>query len=226
MCGRYALNMSGEEILDKYDAIGNLDFTPNFNIPPTSHIPIIAIGKENTRRLIYARWGLFPNWMEKDPSFGPLFNARSESIKESQYFKSSFMQRRCLIPATGFYEWRKDMGFKTPYYFKRKNGAPLAFAGLWEMKKLVKDDGTSEIMISTTIITTRANSEFEHIHSRFPVLLEKGEWQFWLDPATARPRIDSLLTSPAKGIMDAYPVLEEVNQVANNFEGLTLPLEY
>lgn len=219
MCGRFAVTLPPEAMASLFGSDDRPNFAPNFNVAPTQKVPIVAIGKENARRIIMARWGLLPNWLEKDPPTGPMFNARSETLETKQSFKTAFAKRRCLIPADGFYEWKREGSARTPYFISRTDGAPLAFAGLWEMKKTANEG--AEILISTTIITTNSSPEFVGLHDRFPVILEKEDWALWLDGATQTPRLKSLFHAPNNGIMRFHKVSDDVNKVANNNENLT-----
>lgn len=228
MCGRFAVTLPPEAIASLFGAPDIVDFSPNYNIAPTTNIPIVAIGKTDTRRVIMARWGLMPQFMLKELAGGPLINARSETLDEKQSFKTAFARRRCIIPASGFYEWHREGEKKIPYYISRRDKSPMAFAGLWEMRKSEKisDDGlTEEILISTTIVTTKSHGEFANIHSRSPVVLEPEAWPLWLENSTPKPRLNSLLTAPDSGVLGWHQVSDKVNKVANNSEDLILPVE-
>jgi putative SOS response-associated peptidase YedK len=149
-----------------------LIFEPRYNIPPTVDIPVIRFA-DGKRRLSMMRWGLLPPWT-KDPKKSPLLNnARAETVAEKPSFRSAFKKRRCLIPASGFFEWKKEGQLKQPFYFSRPDDKPLAFAGLWE---------TWNDIESCTIITTEANELMAPIHDRMPVVLGDNDYATWLDP--------------------------------------------
>lgn len=217
MCGRFAVTLPPEAMASLFDSLDRPNFAPNYNVAPTQKVPIIAIGKIGNRRIISARWGLFPDWLEQDPPTGPMFNARSETVDVKKSFKPAFTKRRCIIPADGFYEWQRDGKTRTPYYIYRKDKMPMAFAGLWEMKKSAQSE---EILISATIITTQAAIEFAPIHERFPVILEQDSWSAWLSNETPVPRLKGLLYPPDNGVIAWHKVSDEVNKVANNHAGL------
>jgi putative SOS response-associated peptidase YedK len=222
MCGRFAVTLPPEAMASLFESSDRPNFAPNYNVAPTQKVPIVAIGKENTRRIIMARWGLLPNWMEKDPQTGPMFNARSETLDTKNSFKVAFEKRRCIIPADGFYEWQRTGNARTPFFISRRDNMPIAFAGLWEMKK--SENGTGEILISTTIITTNSSPEFANLHDRFPVILEKEDWGLWLDAQTSQARLKNLFNAPNNGVMRFHKVSDAVNKVANNDESLLQPL--
>ncbi len=227
MCGRFAVTLPPEAIASLFGTSDIIDFSPNYNIAPTQNVPIIAIGKENIRRTILARWGLLPQFMLREHAGAPLINARAETIDEKPSFKTAFLKRRCIVPASGFYEWHREENKKTPYYISRRDNMPLAFAGLWEMQKREKisDEGLSEeVIISTTIVTTKSHGEFANIHNRSPVILEPEAWSLWLENSTPKPRLESLMFAPDSGVLGWHKVSDKVNKVSNNFQELILPI--
>lgn len=228
MCGRFAVTLPPEAIASLFGTSDIVDFAPSYNIAPTQNVPIIAIGKEKIRRTILARWGLLPQFQLKEHSGGPLINARAETIDEKPSFKTAFAKRRCIVPASGFYEWYREDNKKTPYYISRRDGAPMAFAGLWEMQKREKisDEGLSEeIIISTTIVTTKSHGEFANIHNRSPVILEQEAWPLWLENSTPKPRLESLMFAPDTGVLKWHQISDNVNKIANNSEELIMPIK-
>ena len=167
MCGRFALKSPPAELVTRFGLDECADYSPRYNIPPGTDIPVIRQSPEGRRVLYLLRWGLVPHWA-KDPSIGvKLNNARGESVAEKPSFKQAFMRRRCLIPADGFYEWKTEGKTKQPYYFSLKSGEPMAMAGLWESWKA--PDGS--VLRTTCVITTRANALMEPIHERMPVIV-------------------------------------------------------
>ena len=228
MCGRFAVTLPPEAIATLFGSSDIIEFSPNYNIAPTTNIPIVAIGKAATRRIIMARWGLMPQFMISEPTGGPLINARAETLDEKPSFKNAFARRRCIIPASGFYEWHREGDKKTPFFISRRDKATMAFAGLWEMRKneKISDEGLAEeILISATIVTTKSKGEFANIHSRSPVILEPEAWPLWLENSTPKPRLESLMFAPDNGVLDWYAVSDKVNKVSNNFKELLLPIE-
>ncbi len=171
MCGRYTVYWSEEEFQENFGVSSPPNFTPDYNIAPTRQVVIIR-QQENVRKANYARWGLIPGWVKDYKSIKPLFNAKSETIQEKPSFKDSFKKRRCLIPASGFYEW-KD---KNPHYIKVLNSSVFAFAGLWSHWYY-----NGETLESCTILTTVPNELISKLHHRMPVILKPEDYALWLD---------------------------------------------
>lgn len=198
MCGRFTLRQELTEIV-KYFALPNsVDFTPSYNITPSSSIPVVI--QHEGRHLINCQWGLMPHWVKADNKFRPI-NARAETVKEKPFFRDAFRQKRCLIPASGYYEWTGTKGNKQPYYITLKDQELFAFAGLWSHWQ------TGDNMInSCTIITTTANEQTENIHPRMPVILPTSAYDTWLNKA------DASLLIPFNREMGVSPVSKKVNQ--------------
>jgi putative SOS response-associated peptidase YedK len=186
---------------------------PNYNVAPTQEVPAVVAGNGGgERRLEMLRWGLIPSWAD-DPGIGArMINARSETVAEKPSFRRAFKERRCLIPADGFYEWQKTNGGKQPHYIRMKNGRPFAFAGLWESWK-----GDGNEIRSCTILTTNPNDVAGEIHNRRPVILPPEGYEVWLDPDVRETdQLLSLLAPYPHGDMEAYPVSRRVNSPSNN----------
>lgn len=233
MCGRFALAASPEQLARQFELpLPVPELQPRYNIAPTQAVAVIRIDAtpERKRELGITQWGLVPGWA-KDPSIGSrMINARAETLAEKPSFRNAFRRRRCLIPATGFYEWRSTPDKKKQPYFIRPSSGPqnttpdqsteaaqapglFAFAGLWEV--WFSQDG-SEVQ-SCTIITTAANTIMQSLHHRMPVILEPQEYAGWLDPDTDRPEIlGKYLKQYASGKMEYYPVDREVNSPRND----------
>lgn len=193
----------------------------DFNITPRRRIYVVRerpVGSEVQRQVTQLRWGLIPSW-SKAPDIGDrLINARAETVADKPSFRSAFTERRCLIPADGFYEWQAVAGrsAKQPIYLRRKDGSQLAFAGLYERWCDPREPAAPEIE-TCTIITTPANALVAPIHDRMPAILEPELWDAWLDPSNAdRETLNSFLAPAAEGILEAYPVSREVNSPRNN----------
>lgn len=201
MCGRYALNATAGELIEHFKLLACPEFGLRFNIAPTSIIPIIRNKPDAGRVGQLVKWGLIPSWA-KDASIGAkLNNARGETVAEKPSFKTSFARHRCLIPASGFYEWHTVAGKKQPYFiYPTDPGGMFAFAGLLAAWKA--PDGNT--IVSTCIITTGPNEIMAPIHDRMPVILEPGQFDAWLDPANPGP-VDMLRPCDA-ALMEAYPV--------------------
>ena len=173
MCGRFTL-IDWEEMVERFGVAAE-GIKPRYNIAPTQSTPVII--HENGPHLQMARWGLVPFWA-KELSFGAkLINARAETVHENNYFRHSLKVKRCLIPADGFYEWKKDGTVKKPYRFTLQDKEIFAFAGLWDQWRSPNGDD----IISFTIITTTANALVHEVHDRMPVILTKEAEQIWLD---------------------------------------------
>jgi putative SOS response-associated peptidase YedK len=214
MCGRYTLSTPVGKLAEEFDLSGSLpDLQSSYNVAPTQEVPAVVAGNGG-RRLEMLRWGLIPSWAD-DPGIGSrMINARSETVAEKPSFRRAFKERRCLIPADGFYEWQKTNGSKQPYYFRMKDGRPFAFAGLWESWA-----GDGEIR-SCTILTTDANHLVGEIHQRMPVILPSEYYELWLEPAVREPdQLLPLLNPYPTDEMEAYPVSRRVNSPSNDDPG-------
>jgi putative SOS response-associated peptidase YedK len=203
MCGRFVLITDLSVIARDFD-IPNVSviFSPSRNVSPGRHIPAV-IGSDHGNMLASYLWGLIPFWA-KDPSIGAkLINARAETLAQKPSFKNAFAKRRCLIPADGFYEWKKEGNKKVPYYFGLKSGSPLYFAGLYE-KWIAPDQKQVE---TCAIITTQANDRVAPVHDRMPVIVPKVAHELWLNPDIKDPPElpDILKPYPAEE-MDCEPV--------------------
>jgi putative SOS response-associated peptidase YedK len=166
-----------------------------------------------------ARWGLIPFWMKEKPKV-PHINARKETVEKLPLFREAFAKRRCLIPATGFYEWQQREDGKQPYRFHRKDLEPFAFAGIWEFARL----GGEEIL-STAIIVGEANPLVGAIHDRMPVMLISEDYDRWLAPTASVSDLKALLNPYDPALMEAYAVSRVVNSVKNDAEECIEPLE-
>ncbi len=184
------------------------------------------------RELRVVRWGLVPFWA-KDRSIGSrMINARAETVSEKPAFRSAFARRRCLLPADGYYEWHRPDGAakaaKQPYYIRRADGGPLAFAGLYELwrDRAVPDDDPDAWLWTATIITTNAPDELGRIHDRMPMVIRPDRWADWLDPGNNDTGdVRGLLAPALSGELISYPVATTVNSVRNNGPRLIEPAE-
>ncbi len=212
MCGRYTLATPVGALAEMFGVMGPLpEVAPSYNIAPTQEVAAV-LADDGARRLEMLRWGLIPSWAD-DPGIGSrMINARSETVPEKPSFRRAFKERRCLIPADGFYEWQKTNNGKQPFYVRMKDQNPFTFAGLWESWR---DDG-SEVR-SCTILTTEANELVGEIHPRMPVILAPEDYDLWLDPDVreADPLLPLLAPYPADS-MEAYPVSSFVNSPSND----------
>ena len=180
MCGRFAITLPDEAMAQLFEAspANDLPTVPNFNVCPTTHVHVVTSG-DGVRHLGAMRWGFLPHWY-KSASAGPLLiNARAETIAQKPAFRKAVRERRCIVPATGFYEWTKDAGGnRLPWYIFRADGAALALAGVWrEWEQGGDRRGTC------AIVTTTANAAMSAIHHRMPVILSPDDWPLWLGEA-------------------------------------------
>jgi len=209
MCGRFSQTASPEVIAQQFDITDSPLFNPRYNIAPSQ--PIVAIRIEpdtTTRKLVLLRWGLIPSWA-KDPKIGnQCINAKAETVAEKPSFRSAFKKRRCLVVATGFYEWQVRGPVKQPMWIGLRSNRPFAFAGLWEHWKPA--DG--EPLETCTIITTKPNDLMAPIHNRMPVILAPTSYDQWLDPAFQNIELLKALLRPyLSEEFTAYPVSTLVN---------------
>jgi putative SOS response-associated peptidase YedK len=206
MCGRYALYTLSQLVLDFAKTAFPLDLRPRYNIAPTQ--PVLVLPNRTPQAFEHVVWGLIPPWA--DPSIGGrLINARAETLGVKPAFRQAFRRRRCLVPADGFYEWRKGPGrTKTPMFVRMKSQRPFMLAGLWESSHGA--DG-SEIR-SCTIITGQPNRLVEPIHDRMPVILPPQRYEQWLDPAEKQPEeLAELLVPYPSEEMEAFEVSPQIN---------------
>ena len=209
MCGRFAQTATPEVIAQQFNITNTPLFTPRYNIAPSQPIAAIRIDPDTTTRtLVMLRWGLIPSWA-KDPKIGnQCINAKAETVAVKPSFRSAFKKRRCLVVATGFYEWQVQGHAKQPMWIGLKDHRPFAFAGLWEQWQ--PPDGA--VIESCTIITTEPNDLMAPIHNRMPVILAPSSYDQWLDPAFQRIEpLNALLRPYPSEELTAYPVSTLVN---------------
>jgi len=213
MCGRFAVYSSVQAIMEYADVLNVIDnFSASYNVAPGQKIPaIINNGKDN--ELHKLKWGLVPPWAEDDKIGYRLINTRAETVDTKPSFKKAFQQRRCLIPANGFYEWQKPD--KTPYYIKLKDQELFCFAGIWENWK--SQEG--EEVHSCSIITTVPNQIMQSIHNRMPVIIPTDVQQYWLQGDNSKLLKEMLIPYNSEQML-AYPVSNEVNSYKNNYPEL------
>ena len=233
MCGRYTIRLL-QPIVDMFGVPLPDDFPPRYNVAPTEDVPVVraaaAPGADMASpamRLDLLHWGLVPSWAE-DPSAGNrMINARAETAAARPAFRDAMKRRRCLIPADGFYEWKKLGGQETeqaaakgrrkpavrkqPYLFRMKGDRPFAFAGLWDTWWR---DG--EKLESFTILTTSPNDLVAPVHDRMPVIIAPEDYARWLDPARSATDVQDLLRPYDAGEMEAIPVSKHVNVPTND----------
>ena len=219
MCGRYAFYSPAEAVIRLFETTLPLPIEARYNIAPTQFVPVIREATPAGRQLAMLHWGLVPAWA-KDKAIGNrMINARAETLAEKPSFRRAFAQRRCLVLASGFYEWRSEETGKRAYFISRLDGEPFAMAGLWETWR--KDDETLE---SCTIITTAANEFMRPLHHRMPAILPPGSCGPWLDTAGVDTgQAAELLHLPEEGQLQAWPVGKAVNNPRNQGPELIEP---
>lgn len=213
MCGRYTLSAEDWELAERFGfQLPNWTGQANYNIAPSQQVTVVT--DQGQRQAEKVRWGLIPFWA-KDTKIGfKMINARAETLASSGAFKYALQQRRCLVLADSFYEWKREHGKKIPMRIGINTWEPFAFAGLWESWK---DQETGEEIRSCTIITCPANESIQTIHGRMPVILSETNESTWLDQSLDATKVaeELLIPYPAKNI-DMYPVSNLVNSVKNN----------
>jgi len=209
MCGRFSFVAEDAMILERFGIrVRTAIYKARYNCAPTQNLAVITNEAPDT--LQFFRWGLIPSWA-KDASIGnKMINARAETLTEKPSFKNAFRNRRCLVPATGFFEWRRDRE-RTPFNISLKSREPFCFAGLWD--KWVTSDG--EILHTFTIITTPPNTLMEQIHDRMPAILQRPDEQRWITPQDDLT-LSGLIKPYPSELMEAWPVSKLVNSPGND----------
>jgi putative SOS response-associated peptidase YedK len=222
MCGRY-VSVSSPTILAERFEVEQVRVTEtehNYNVTPRADVPVVA-ESHGTRTLDLVRWGLVPSWA-KDLKIGDrLINARADKLASSNAYKRAFARRRCIVPADGFYEWQVVEGKrpKQPWFFRRRDGEPLAFAGLWEIWHDPNDPDQEHAprIRSCVIITTDANDVVRPVHDRMPVVLAEDAWDEWLDGDNHETeKLQRLLVPAPPGEFESWAVPLLVNKPAHN----------
>jgi putative SOS response-associated peptidase YedK len=213
MCGRFTRQYTWEQLRELYEVeIGGSNLQPRYNIAPTTTIDAV-MERGGNRVLASIRWGLVPSWWKKKAKETPAtFNAWAETVAEKPMFRAAFKRTRCIIPASGYYEWKTTKDGKQPNYFTPRKGEILSIAGLWEEWK---DIETGKPLQSCTMIITSANEAVSQIHERMPVLLQEKQFEPWLK-ATAGTEI---LKPIASDYLAISPVSKRVNKTGNDEDG-------
>jgi putative SOS response-associated peptidase YedK len=220
MCGRYAITTAPEAMRSLFQYHDQPNFPPRYNIAPTQPIAIVRV-EEGRRRFALVRWGFIPSWVKDPRAFSLLINARGESVRDKPAFRSAMRYRRCLIPADGFYEWRREGQRGWPYYVRLRSGSLMAFAGLWEA--WIGPNG--EEIETAAIITTLANRTLQPIHERMPVVVPREAFDFWLDCRKVDSDAAAALIAPAPDDhLEFYEVSTAINRTANDYAALIEPL--
>lgn len=214
MCGRYTLTMFQKQLAEEFETCELEQLQPRYNIAPTQLAPIVRVSAESGgRKLAMHKWGLIPNWA-KDPTVGNrMINARAETAAEKPAFRDAMKRQRCLVPCTGFYEWKAldpaaKKPAKQPYYIRQRDDGVFAFAGLWDRWRSPE----GEEIDSFTILTTEPNELMRNLHDRMPVIIPRQKYGVWLDTQLqdVEPLVPLLRPYPA-GELVAQPVSNRVN---------------
>ncbi|MCD7035829.1 SOS response-associated peptidase [Metabacillus sp. GX 13764] len=218
MCGRYSLFEDLNVLEEMFEFEYEGEIVPRYNIAPSQKI-LAIIGESGKRKGREFRWGLIPPW-SKDIKIGyKMINARSETIAEKPSFKKPFESKRCLIPCTGYYEWKKEESGKQPYFFYLSSKEPFAFAGLYDVWK-----NKEETIVSCTILTCSANEKAQDVHDRMPVILKKKDQEAWLSSKSAPADLQELFKPYPSKEMDKAAVSQLVNSPKNETAEILAPL--
>lgn len=218
MCGRYFLDTLPDVLMRHFGATVPPAYEPHWNIAPTQYAPVLR-AHGSAHELAMLRWGLIPYWA-KDPKIASnCINARGDGIDTKPAYRGACRARRCVVPATGFYEWSGEGKARSPYAIVPTDGACFGFAGLWETWNA--PDG--KVLETYAIVTTDANTAIEHLHHRMPVILAPEDYSRWIGGTTQTAL--ALVAPCPPGRVRAFPVSKAVNNVRNDAIGLAQPLE-
>lgn len=220
MCGRYTLATPADELVEVFDVPDlGFDHHPRYNVAPGQAAPVVAEDRRG-RRIGLLDWGFVPAWRRE--SGRPFVNARSESVASKRSFAEAFAQRRCLVPADGFYEWRRSGEPKSvPFWIHRVDGGLLSFAAIWETWR----GPAGERHHGFAILTADANAELGAIHDRMPVVIDAADRDTWLDRSAPRERVQALLAPSSDGTFACRRVGTRVNRTTEDDAGLIEPVE-
>jgi putative SOS response-associated peptidase YedK len=219
MCGRFASFLPAEALRQIFETVNPLpNLAPSWNLAPTQPAPVVRLHPQTKERhLDLLAWGLVPYFTKDLKAARKPINARAESVATSPLFNAAFARRRCLVPASAFYEWQKIAGGKLPYAIARADGHVMALGGLWEGWRSPE----GEVLRTFTIITVPANEDVVELHDRMPLIIEERDWPAWLGEGEVDPVI--LLHPSRAGTLRAWPVSRNVNSPGNNGADLLEP---
>jgi putative SOS response-associated peptidase YedK len=224
MCGRYTITVEEEMLFARFKVkeYGG-QYSPRYNVAPTQNNPVVLVNEENKRIMTQMRWGLIPFWSKEESIGNKMINARIETINQKPSFKTAFMKRRCLVPADGYYEWKKlrTSGKRPPFRIVLKSRELFVFAGLWDAWKNEEGD----IISSYTIITTEADDLVGQIHPRMPIILRPENEDKWIDPNTRDLKtLMGLLKPHPSDLMEMYEVSPIVGRANIDMAELIQPV--
>lgn len=214
MCGRFAYYSAHEAMTRLFGLAADTPaIESRWNIAPTQFVPVVRADSAGLRRLAMLYWGLIPHWAKEKGIGARMINARAETLGEKPSFRTAFRRRRCLVVASGYYEWQAAAAGKQPWFIHAPDASPLAFAGLWESWS---QSPQHQALESCTIITTAATGSLARLHHRVPVVLSQPAFTRWLDPGLQEvAALEDLLRAPADEMLTAYPVSRRVNNARN-----------
>jgi len=198
---------------------------PAYNVAPTDDLTVVVQAPEGRRGVTRYRWGLIPGWAKDEKAGSRAFNARAETVADKPAFRTYFRGRRCLVPVDGFYEWQRTTDGRRPWLIRRRDGQPLALAGLWASWHNPALAADAPPVRSATILTTAPNELMRELHDRMPVILEPDDWSTWLDPGFGDLGfLRTLLVPSVPDELEAVPVATLVNSVRENGPSLVAPV--
>ncbi len=211
MCGRFTQERPASELAEIFAAEPLRDDPgAHFNVAPTDEATVV-VQREDRRAVTGYRWGLIPHWATDAKVGSRMFNARAETLTTSPAFRDAFRRKRCLVPVDSFYEWKREGTIRQPYRVVRRDGRPLALAGLWAGWH---DPATQTVRRTFTIVTTSPNKALADLHDRMPVIVPQDAWDRWLDPTPPDPaELLGLLLPTDEVELEIYPVERLVNDV-------------
>ena len=218
MCGRYNLTASSQQVIDHFQLKRLYRHETSFNIPPEQKILNVVQLDDGSRKGVYLHWGLIPSWSKDRKIASHLINARAETITAKPSFRAAFKKRRCLIPATGFFEWHQTQAGKQPFHIHYPDNSLFAFAGLWEHW-----EEEEKTIYSCTIITTTANDLMRPIHQRMPLIVAPDHYRLWLDKTATTGKLQSILLADGYANMQLTAVNTWVNSPTHNESAVLTP---
>lgn len=224
MCGRFAITLPPEAVRALFCYVEQPNFPARANIAPTQPVPVVRLERDadgqKRRHFALVRWAFLPGFVKDPKDFPLVINARSETILEKPSFRAAMRRRRCIFIADAFYEWRRDASVKgkgkpqsQPFLIRRRDGAPMAFAGLWE----TWTGPNGEEVDGACVLTTPANQLISAIHDRMPVILEPEDFDRWLDAnSVSAEEALALCAAVGEDVLEYWPIATDVNKVAND----------
>jgi len=220
VCGRYQLTIDTDNLALVFDAEVRVEHRPRYNIPPTSRVPVVRrldAGGESRRFVDGLAWGLVPHWAKERKIGARMINARAETVAEKPSFRSPFKRRRCLVPATGFYEWKRDGKQKVPHLIRVEGAEVFAMAGIWSSwtPRGEGEDPESGPLETFSVLTCDPEGALGDLHHRMPVILHPDHWGLWLDPMAEKEALLGLARGTPADVLEIYEVDRAVNSVRN-----------